>query len=260
MHYVDEGSGEPILFVHGTPTWSFLYRFPISRLRDDYRCVAPDHLGHGLSEKRRDADYRPEAHAERLAAFVRARDLSNITLVVHDFGGPIGIHCMRQDPQRYRQLIVSNTWLGPLKDARLKLLTPILNSVLGKWLYLKRNISVEVLLPSLFADKSLPTKAVFDQYRLPHLNPEDRYPLLALAKSLTGSRAMYEANECDRDLLRSIPVSLVWGLKDPSFLSALDEWRKSPIREELVLPSASHFVWEESPDECLKFLRRALNN
>ena len=91
MHYVDEGEGETLLFVHGTPTWSFLYRDMIQALSKNHRCVAIDHLGFGLSEKPEKFSGLPEDHAENLAAFIKKLDLRDITLVVHDFGGPIGL-------------------------------------------------------------------------------------------------------------------------------------------------------------------------
>ncbi len=83
MSYVDEGSGPPILFVHGTPSWSFEWRAVIEGLRATHRCIAPDHLGFGLSEKPSDARLSPRDHAERLRAFVEALDLRDVTLVVH---------------------------------------------------------------------------------------------------------------------------------------------------------------------------------
>ena len=91
MHYVDEGDGEPILFVHGTPTWSFEYRHLIAALRGRHRCVALDHLGFGLSERPAGASYTPEAHAARLLAVRRPAGARRFTLVVHDFGGPIAL-------------------------------------------------------------------------------------------------------------------------------------------------------------------------
>src|SRR5580765_3343709 len=89
MHYVDEGRGEPILFVHGTPTWSFEYRHLIKALSLSHRCLAPDHLGFGLSDRPAKFPYTPEAHAAMLREFVERLDLRDMTLVVHDFGGPI---------------------------------------------------------------------------------------------------------------------------------------------------------------------------
>src|SRR3954465_4600219 len=91
MHYIDEGKGEVILMVHGTPTWSFLYRHLIKDLSGNYRCIAIDHLGFGLSDKPRKYSYKPEELAKNLRHFIEKMNLKNITLMVHDFGGPIGL-------------------------------------------------------------------------------------------------------------------------------------------------------------------------
>src|SRR5262245_50024589 len=91
MHYVDEGQGEPVLLVHGTPTWSFEFRNLIRRVSPFRRAIAPDHLGFGLSERPEAFEYTPEAHARALEAFVDRLGLSRFALVVHDFGGPIAL-------------------------------------------------------------------------------------------------------------------------------------------------------------------------
>src|SRR5262245_1933815 len=116
LHYIDEGAGPPILFVHGTPTWSFEFRHLIAGLRATHRCVAVDHLGFGLSERPPDAAYTPEAHAERLRAFVDALGLERFTLVVHDFGGPIGLPLALDGSGRVERLVVLNSWMWSFAD------------------------------------------------------------------------------------------------------------------------------------------------
>src|SRR4051812_36243093 len=91
VHYLDEGEGEPVVFVHGTPSWSFEYRALVRELRASRRCIAFDHLGFGLSERPAAFGYRPEDHARVFAELVAALDLQRFTLVVHDFGGPIAL-------------------------------------------------------------------------------------------------------------------------------------------------------------------------
>src|SRR5258708_1321299 len=91
MRYVDEGRGSPTVLVHGTPSWSFEWRGRVIGLRASHRVLAPDHLGFGLSDKPAGAPYRPEDHARRLLAWFDQLDLRDVTLVVHDFGGPIGL-------------------------------------------------------------------------------------------------------------------------------------------------------------------------
>jgi len=109
VHYVDEGDGPPVLLVHGLPTWSFVWRHLIAGLRDRYRCVALDLPGFGLSDKPEGDAYRPEDQARRLAAFVEALRLKDFTLVVHDFGGPIGLSLALDRPDAVRSLVLFNT-------------------------------------------------------------------------------------------------------------------------------------------------------
>src|SRR5687767_7557339 len=106
MHYVDEGSGPPILFVHGTPTNSYEYRHLIAALSKRYRCIAPDHLGFGESSRPRAFAYTPEAHANVLAEFVEKLNLADLTLVVHDFGGPIGLPLALAPNRRITRLVL----------------------------------------------------------------------------------------------------------------------------------------------------------
>ncbi|HEX4914988.1 MAG TPA: alpha/beta fold hydrolase, partial [Vicinamibacterales bacterium] len=114
MHYVDEGIGPVILFVHGTPTNSYEYRHLVAAFSPTYRCIAPDHLGFGKSDRPRAFAYTPEAHADNLREFVDALGLDRFTLVVHDFGGPIGLPLAVSG--RAERVVIMNTWAWPLDD------------------------------------------------------------------------------------------------------------------------------------------------
>jgi len=118
MHYVDEGTGPPILFVHGTPTNSYEYRHLIAALSKRFRCIAPDHLGFGESSRPRPFAYTPEAHARVLKEFVERLGLQDITLVVHDFGGPIGLPLVAGRGElgvgSVKQVVILNSWAWPL--------------------------------------------------------------------------------------------------------------------------------------------------
>src|SRR5260370_20636154 len=109
LHYVDEGLGEVILFVHGNPTWSFMYRHLIRGLHGGFRCVALDHIGFGLSDKPFDVSYLPQFHAANLERFIEERALKDITLVIHDWGGAIGMSYALDHPDNVKRLIVFNT-------------------------------------------------------------------------------------------------------------------------------------------------------
>jgi haloalkane dehalogenase len=112
MHYLDEGRGDPILLLHGEPTWSFLYRTMIPALSGRFRCVAPDYLGFGRSDKWTDVGaYSFARHFSDLERFAETLDLRRITLVVQDWGGPLGLHYAVRHPDRVARLVILNTGL-----------------------------------------------------------------------------------------------------------------------------------------------------
>lgn len=110
LHYLDEGQGECILFVHGTPSWSFDFRNVIKALVPAYRCIAIDHIGFGLSDKPTQYDYSALNHSHTLEKFILEKQLTGITLVVHDFGGPIGLHAAMNHADRVTRLIILNLY------------------------------------------------------------------------------------------------------------------------------------------------------
>ncbi|HZD11064.1 MAG TPA: haloalkane dehalogenase [Candidatus Binatia bacterium] len=113
MHYVDEGDGPLVLMLHGDPTWSFLYRHIIADLRREFRIVAPDLIGFGRSDKyAAAADYSYEMHCGKFRSFVETLDLLDVTLVVHDWGGPIGMRVATEMPERFARLVLLNTFLS----------------------------------------------------------------------------------------------------------------------------------------------------
>jgi haloalkane dehalogenase len=113
LHYVDEGAGDPVLLLHGEPTWSFLYRKLIPPLARIARCVAPDYFGFGRSDKPTERGwYSYDRHTESIARLADELDLRNITLVVQDWGGPIGFRFAVEQPGRVARLVVMNTGIG----------------------------------------------------------------------------------------------------------------------------------------------------
>src|SRR5215831_14099562 len=171
LHYVDEGSDrdrEPILFVHGTPTWSFEYRHLLRALRGGRRCIAVDHLGFGLSDRPANAAYTPEAHALRLRAFADALGLRRFALVVHDFGGPIALPLALEDPGRVTRLVVLNSWMWSFADdpemPEMAKRARMVSGGLGRFLYRRLNASLRLITPSAYGDRRKLTKAIHAQY------------------------------------------------------------------------------------------------
>src|SRR5271166_204099 len=114
VHYVDEGAGPVLLMVHGNPTWSFLFRLLIPRLRDRFRCIALDLPGFGLSTAAPGYRFLPAEHADVVAALIDALGVERFTPVVQDWGGPIGLHVAGRDPARVERLVIGNTFSWPV--------------------------------------------------------------------------------------------------------------------------------------------------
>ena len=154
MHYVDVGAGDAILLVHGTPTWSFEYRHLIAALSARHRCLAPDHFGFGLSERPPGFAYTPEAHAGALAEFVATLGLDRFTLVVHDFGGPIGLPLALRASSPVHKLVLVNTFAWPIDDdPGMARPARLIGGAVGRFLYQYVNASQRLIMPSAYGDK-----------------------------------------------------------------------------------------------------------
>lgn len=262
LHYVDEGSGPPVLFVHGTPTWSFEYRHVIRAAMGSRRCIAPDHLGFGLSDRPRQADYTPEAHAHRLREFVDGLGLDRFALVVHDYGGPIGLPLALAG--RVTRLVLLNTWMWPFDDDKeMANRGRMVSGAFGRWMYRHLNASLRVLMPSAYATRSLLTKGIHRQYLEPFRNPDDRVLVLwPLAYALLGSSAYYRELYSRIENLRAIPTSIIWGLKDTAFRPhLLERWRRElPEASVLALDNAGHWPHEEAPSEVAEAIAEFLGS
>jgi haloalkane dehalogenase len=263
MHYVDEGRGPVVLFVHGTPTWSFEYRHLIRGLSGEFRCVAPDNLGFGLSERPKAFGYTPEAHADSLAEFVERLDLRDITLVVHDFGGPVGLPLAVARPSRVRRVVIFNTWMWPLDDdPTMKWGANLLGGPIGAWLYRHANLSLRVLMPTAYGDRRALTPAIHRHYLELFRDKRARVQVLhALARALNGSRAHYAALLENVGRLADLPALIVWGMKDAAFPPRLlERWRRLlPGADITQLNAVGHWPHEEAPETVITTLRAWLH-
>ncbi len=259
LHYVDEGSGPVVLMVHGTPTWSFLYRDLIRDLSRDHRVIAPDHFGFGLSDHPRDFGYRPADHARVLEDFIRKLDLHDVVLVVHDFGGPIGLSWAERHPDNVRALVLFNTWMWSLAGSDTERVARIMGSGFGRFLYTRLNISPRMIVPASFADRTRLTKQVHRHYIDAFDTPQKRIPAWIFARELLGSGAWYDSLWQARDALAKRPALFVWGMKDPAFGNALPRWKEAfPAARVVELDDAGHFVQEEAPQQATSAIRAFL--
>lgn len=260
IHYVDEGEGEVLLMVHGTPVWSFLYRHCIRQLSEKYRCVALDHLGFGLSDKPGVADYAPQAHAERLAAFIKALDLRNITIITQDYGGPIALDYAVNHAENVRRLVIANSWMWSLPQMEQG--GKLFDNAIGRWLYLRYGFSPKVMIPQAFGDKSKLLPEIHAHYLKPLNTAENRVATFPLVQALAGNRKWYDMlNEKSKSIV-SKPVLMIWGMQDRFVPAAqlLPLWKKLWTNARYVeIEQAGHFVEEEEPERVVNEIERFLN-
>jgi haloalkane dehalogenase len=258
MHYVDEGEGDIILFVHGTPTWSFLYREYITELSKKYRCIAIDHIGFGLSEKPEGFNGKPQSHSKNLTELIEKLDLKNITIVVHDFGGPIGLSSAISNHNRIKQVVMFNTWLWETKsNPDAQKIDKIINSKMGKFLYLRMNFSPNNLLKKGFHDKKNLSKKIHKQYINPFPNKLSRFSLLNLGKSLVGSSDWYQEQWLNLGKLEQKSWLILWGTKD-EFITTdyLQKWKKRLPNAKIKEFNCGHFLQEEKTKETIQEIER----
>ncbi len=175
LHYVDEGEGPPLLLLHGNPTSSFLYRHLIAGLRDRFRCIAPDLPGFGRSKAPAGYGYTPVEHAAVIEQLVVELDLQDVTMMVQDWGGPIGFAVAGRHPERFSRFVVGNTWAWPKSDIGTRAFSAFLGGPIGKQLILHRNWFVERVMP-MGTKRDVLGDDVMATYREPFPTAESRVP------------------------------------------------------------------------------------
>lgn len=254
LHYIDEGKGEIILFVHGTPSWSFEYRNVIKSLKSDFCCIAFDHIGFGLSDKPEHYDYSTQNHSRTFEKFVCEKQLENFTLVVHDFGAVIALNFALQYPEKVKNIVVLNAWLWSSKsDPEYTKMSKILKSPLLPFLYRYLNFSPKFILPKSFGDRKISNK-LLKQYTRPFADKTQRNGTLAFAKSLLNDQDWFEELWSKRETITAKPTLLLWGMKDPILKSNyLDKFESGFHNSTTIqLKSSGHFPQEEQPEIVAK--------
>ncbi len=265
MHYVDEGAGEPILFVHGNPTWSFFFRRLIVELRKDYRVIAMDHIGCGLSDKPDDRAYNHTLarRAADLDALIDHLGLTTFSMGMHDWGGMIGTTSALRHLPAIRSLVYFNTaaFLLPAPKRmplRLSLIrsVPLIGAplVLGLNAFARSAINMAVV-------KKLP-RDVAAAYLAPYDRWSHRRAVLRFVQDIPlkpGDQAYETVKHVDDNLhtLQDIPTFIAWGERDFVFdRHFLDEWRKRlPQASIHAFPDAGHYVLEDAGDQIVPLLR-----
>ncbi|PPJ31616.1 haloalkane dehalogenase [Nocardia nova] len=250
VHYIDEGSGPTILFCHGSPTWSFLYRHIVTGLRDRYRCVAVDYPGFGLSERPSGFGYTVAEHTAVLGEFIDHLRLDDFIVMGHDWGGPIGLGAAVARADRVRGIVVSNTVFWPIEALANKAFSAIMSSRPMQRRILEQNFLIErVLLSELGRTLSV---AEAEHYRAVQPSAQARCGLAVMPREIRAAAPLLARLSRDVPaLLGDKPTLAVWGMRDMVFRpkACLPRIRAAFADLEIVeLPDARHFVQEQAPD------------
>ena len=269
MHYVDEGPREAgvVLCLHGQPTWGYLFRHLIPVLSPTHRVVVPDHIGFGKSETPAERSYWLQDHIDNLERFVVALDLADITLVMHDFGGPIGMGLAARHPNRIRRVISTN---GPTPFGQPDSIERLMaNAGVSPWFQwaAKANAdgSLEDVLGQLgfnilstlklngFENNALITDSWLAAYGSPFASPADCLGAIGWSKGIATGMHKFEAPDAEADrAIRGRPALAIWGDADRTlhaehFLPLFTElFPAAPVHR---LAGVGHYCLEDAPDE-----------
>jgi len=253
--YTDLGAGEPIVLLHGIPTWSYLYNDVIPRLADDYRVIAPDFLGHGWSDRRDRFDRSLVTQGKMILRFLDALDLERVTLVGHDTGGGVSLILGIEAPERIARLVLSNivaydSW--PIDDMLM----------LGHPLWKHKSVQeiVDYLVGGLSDGISRPerlTREFQEGIVAPYANEEGKISLIRNASALNTNHTMALV---DRHKDITAPTLLLWGVDDPWQTIADGERlaREIPNATLVRIENASHWIPQDAPEEFVREIKTFL--
>jgi haloalkane dehalogenase len=257
VHYVDEGSGPTLLLLHGNPTWSFLWRDVIRDLRDDFRCVALDYPGFGLSTPGPGYRYHPEEHADVVTGFVDALGLDGVTLVGQDWGGPIGLATVQRRPAAFERLVLANTWAWPVNgDPYFEFFSRIGGAGPLRFLARRLNLVVNAFVPTGHRRRR-PTAAEMAHYRRAQGTPGRRQASAVLPSRITASRAFLAEVEAGLAGISHLPTLIVWGGADRVFRPRERERLEAtfPDHTTVIVEGAGLYVESDAPEEFAASVR-----
>ncbi|MFI5537475.1 haloalkane dehalogenase [Nocardia sp. NPDC051900] len=250
VHYIDEGAGPPLLFCHGAPAWSFLYRHIVKDLRDRYRCIAVDYPGFGLSERPEGFGYTIAEHTAVLGELIDHLRLDGFVLMGQDWGGPIGLGASAARADRVRGIVLGNTSFWPTEALANRAFSVIMGSRPMQRRILEQNFLVERVLLAELGRKLSAAEA--DHYRAVQPTAEARRGLAATPKEIRAARPLLDRLARDVPvLLGDKPALLVWGMRDMVFRpnACIPRMRAAFTDLDVVeLPHARHFIQEHAPE------------
>ncbi len=264
LHYLDEGSGEPLLYVHGNPTWSFYWRNLIRALRDRWRCVAVDHIGCGLSDKPQVYNYTLQQRVDDLVRLVERLDLMGTTLVAHDWGGAIGLGAVQRLPARFARIVLFNTGAFPPPFVPWRIAAcraPVVGTLAVRGLnaFARAALSMAVEKPErMTADVRAGLVAPYDSW-------SNRVAIDRFVKDIPFSPRhptwqTLERIESELPALAGLPIKLIWGMKDWCFRpECLERFVKHwPQAEVHRFTDSGHYVVEDAHERIVPLMEAFL--
>ncbi len=255
IRFIDEGQGPLLLLLHGNPTWSFLYRDIVSGLKDGFRCIAPDYPGFGTSIASAGYGFTAAEHANVMAEFVEALDLRDFTIMMQDWGGPIGFSIALRHPDWVRGFIIGNTFAWPLERFGQKMFSAIMGGPIGRTLAWCCNGIVR-----FFMSRGVVTgldKRALKMYLAPFKYRGSRAPTHIFPRQLQAASPFLAEIYKGMHTLTDKPALIVWGEKDFAF----QEPERSrfeqlfPNHKTVLLLNAGHFIQEDAPDDIMRAVR-----
>ena len=269
MHYLDEGHGDTVIMLHGNPNWSYYYRNLVKSLRNQYRCLVPDHIGCGLSDKPGDDRYEYSL-ARRVADLGKWLDhcgaTNNLTLVVHDWGGMIGMAYATEHPERIRRLVILNTGAFHLPKAKpVPWQLKLARSPLGALLVRGFNAFSRGAVKSCVTRNPM-SKEVGDAYCAPYDSWSNRIAVHRFVQDIPlkpgdGGYDLITKVGSRLELLKSVPMFIGWGDKDFVFDEHfLKEWlARFPNAERHTYPDCGHYILEDASEELIPLIAKFLD-
>lgn len=251
VHYIDEGSGPILLMLHGNPVWSFVYREAVAALRDRFRCIALDFPGFGLSTGAPGYRYRAQDHADVLVSFLDRLDLTELTLVGHNWGGPFGLYAAERRPGTFGHLILTNTWAWPLNgDLSSELFSRGMGNPVGRALLRRLDLLGKYFIPASHKRRKL-SDGELAQYREATPTPASRHAAAVLPGELVGARTFFTNLADGLGALARLPTLILWADADPIFTDRYRERLEAtfPNHTTKVLHGVGHFLQSDAPAE-----------
>ena len=253
MHYIDRGTGAPIVMLHGNPSWSFFYRNITESLAKTHRVIAPDHVGMGLSDKPQNTVYNLAFHIGNVERLIQHLKLHDITLIVHDWGGAIGFGYAVNHIENIKKIVILNS--SAFYDAQIPRRISVCRGMLSKFLVRRLNLFARAA-TYMTTTKRLP-KEIRRGYLLPYDSYKNRVGVYSFLKDIPmenehETKPLLDAIESKLSKIKS-DILILWGKKDFCFTEHfLDRWKMFfPNAKVKTYANAGHYILEDVFDEAL---------